>query len=92
MKASYISHVLLLELKFVSRDRSMSGNLLKVTPTSFWLKHINSRKCIKFCSTHKLKVADKYFGLLRMSATAALLRYVKFNLAPKSCLRTVLLT
>ena len=28
MKKSYISHVLLLELKFVSRDQSMEGNLL----------------------------------------------------------------
>ena len=29
MKTSYISHVVLLELKCVSRDRSMQGNLLK---------------------------------------------------------------
>ena len=29
MKTSCISHVLLLELKYVSRDRSMKGNLLK---------------------------------------------------------------
>ena len=33
MKTSYISHVLLLELKFVLRDRSMLGNLLKSGPS-----------------------------------------------------------
>ena len=31
MKTTYISQVLLLKLKFVSRDRSMQGNLLKGT-------------------------------------------------------------
>ena len=31
MKTSYISHVLMLKLKCVSRDRSMSGNILKCT-------------------------------------------------------------
>ena len=30
MKTSFISQVLLLELKFVSRDSSMQGNLLKL--------------------------------------------------------------
>ena len=37
---------------------------LKVTPTIFWLKCINLSKRTKFCSTDKLEVADKYFGLL----------------------------
>ena len=37
MKTSYISHVLLLELKFVSRDTSMQGNLLNemILPFNF---------------------------------------------------------
>ena len=38
--------------------------LLKVTPTTFWLKCKNLSKRTKFCSTRKLKVAAKNFGLL----------------------------
>ena len=37
---------------------------VKVTPITFWLKFINLPKCSKFCSTCKLEVADKKFGLL----------------------------
>ena len=37
---------------------------IKVTPTTFWPKCINLPKCAKFCSTCKLKVADKNFRLL----------------------------
>ena len=36
----------------------------KVTPTTFWLKCKNLPKCTKFCSTRKLEVAAKSFGLL----------------------------
>ena len=36
----------------------------KVIPTNFWLKCINLPKYTKFCSTRKLEVADKNFGLL----------------------------
>ena len=36
----------------------------KLTPTTFWPKCINLSKCTKFCSTRKLGVADKSFGLL----------------------------
>ena len=31
---------------------------------AFWLKCINLPKCTKFCSTRKLEVVDKNFGLL----------------------------
>ena len=37
---------------------------IKVTPTTFWLKCKNLPKCTKFCSTRKLEVAAKNFGLL----------------------------
>ena len=37
---------------------------LEVTPTTFWLKCKNLPKCTKFCSTRKLEVAAKNFGLL----------------------------
>ena len=37
---------------------------VKVTPTAFWLKCKNLPKCSKFCSTRKLEVAAKNFGLL----------------------------
>ena len=37
--------------------------MIKVTPTTFWLKCINQSTCTKFCSTDKLEVADKYFCL-----------------------------
>ena len=37
MKTNYISHVLLLELKFVSRDRSMQGNLLNHSQIKYYL-------------------------------------------------------
>ena len=36
----------------------------KVTPTTSWLKCINLSKCTESCSTRKLEVADKNFGLL----------------------------
>ena len=36
---------------------------LKVTQTTFLLKCKNLPKCIKFCSTRKLEVAAKNFGL-----------------------------
>ena len=36
----------------------------KVTPTTFWPKCKNLPKCTKFCSTRKLEVAAKNFGLL----------------------------
>ena len=35
--------------------------LLKVTPTTFWLKWINLSKFTKFCSTHELEIAGKCF-------------------------------
>ena len=38
--------------------------LIKVTPTSFWLKCKHLPKCTKFCSTSKLEVAAKNFGVL----------------------------
>ena len=37
---------------------------LKVTPTTFWIKCKTLPKCTKFCSTRKLEVAAKNFGLL----------------------------
>ena len=43
---------------------SIKCTLLKVAPITFWLKCINLLKCTKFCSTRKLEVADKSFGLL----------------------------
>ena len=41
-----------------------SRQQIKVTPTTFWLKCKNLSKCTKFCSTRKLEVAAKNFGLL----------------------------
>ena len=38
--------------------------LLKVIPTTFWLKCQDLPKCTKFCSTCKLEVAAKNFCLL----------------------------
>ena len=40
------------------------SNRVKVTPATFWLKCKNLPKCTKFCSTHKLEVPAKNFGLL----------------------------
>ena len=47
---------------------AMTGNLhlFKVTPATFWLKCVNLPKFTKFCSTRKLKVAEKNFGLLTL--------------------------
>ena len=45
--------------------RTINKTLLKVTPTTFWLKWINLSKCTKFCFADKLEVADKYIGLLK---------------------------
>ena len=33
--------------------------IIKVTPTTFWLKYKKLPKCTKFCSTRKLEVAAK---------------------------------
>ena len=39
-------------------------SIIRVTPTIFWLKCKNLPKCTKCCSTRKLEVAAKNFGLL----------------------------
>ena len=36
-----------------------------VTPTTFWLKRKNLPKGTKFCSTRKLEIAAKNFGLTK---------------------------
>ena len=41
----------------------MKDGLFKVTPTTFRLKCKNLPKCTEFCSTRKLEVAAKNFGL-----------------------------
>ena len=45
-------------------DYFQTDQVIKVTPTTFWLKCINLPKCPRFCSTRKLEGADKYFRLL----------------------------
>ena len=47
-------------------------DVIKVTPTTFWLKCENLPKCTKFCSTGKLEVAAKNFDLLTKKLCHAL--------------------
>ena len=47
-----------------SKSRAATCVKFKVTPTTFGVKCKNVPKCTKFCSTCKLEVAAKNFGLL----------------------------
>ena len=58
MPVAYVMQ--LASLKYSKNATFEKVLVLKVTPTTFWLKCINLSKCTKFCSIDKLEVLRSF--------------------------------